>query len=265
MFLSTIFWSALSDPRADSGQQPLRVFDAGTGTALIPIELMRRGLQAVIKASDLADQMLVIARQNVVDGRVGRIKVIEPVLRDCKRLPDADDTYDAVMSNSIVHHIPEPHRVIAELWRVLKSSGLFFIRDLMRPDDVADSEHHANLRRRRERAPAADVSRFPAGRALAVKEIRKILVEIGILGDGVQATSDRHWTISRDQELTCASPRILCHRESQSNFGAVRREATALSVLRNRECLSSHLPNANATLVARGAANQWQTAHRKMF
>ena len=35
---------------------PLRVFDAGTGTALIPIELLQRGFPGTITASDLAEQ-----------------------------------------------------------------------------------------------------------------------------------------------------------------------------------------------------------------
>ncbi len=89
---------------------PLRVFDAGTGTALIPIELMRRGLQAIVTASDLAEQMLVIARQNVT--AKGLDASIELVLRDCKQLPDSNESYDAVMSNSIIHHIPQPRAVI---------------------------------------------------------------------------------------------------------------------------------------------------------
>ena len=40
--------------------------------------------------------MLVIARQNVAAAGLGQL--IDPVLRDCKRLPDADASYDAVMS-----------------------------------------------------------------------------------------------------------------------------------------------------------------------
>ena len=38
------------------------------------------------------------------------------------------------MSNSIVHHIPEPAHIFAELVRVTAPGGLLFVRDLARPD-----------------------------------------------------------------------------------------------------------------------------------
>ena len=82
-----------------------------------------------VTVSDLTDQMLTVARQNVV--QAGFETAINLVLRDCKQLPEAVETFDVVMSNSIVHHIPEPRRVLAELWRVLKPGGLFFVRDLV--------------------------------------------------------------------------------------------------------------------------------------
>lgn len=170
-----------------------RVFDAGTGTALIPIELMRRGFRAVVTASDLADQMLVIAKQNVVAH--GLDDSIELVLRDCKHLPDADGHFDAVMSNSIVHHIPEPRRVIEELWRVLKPGGLFFIRDLMRPRDVETLEHLVETYAGDANEHQQQMFRESLHAALAVSEVQTILNDLGIPGDIVRATSDRHWTI----------------------------------------------------------------------
>ena len=41
-------------------------------------------------------------------------------------------TFGAVMSNSIVHHIPEPASVLAEMVRVAAPGGLLFVRDLLR-------------------------------------------------------------------------------------------------------------------------------------
>jgi len=41
--------------------------------------------------------------------------------------------FGAVISNSIVHHIPEPSAVLAEIVRIAKSGATLFIRDLLRP------------------------------------------------------------------------------------------------------------------------------------
>lgn len=42
-----------------------------------------------------------------------------------------------VISNSIVHHLPDPLPFFLEIKRVLKPNGEIFIRDLFRPTDEA--------------------------------------------------------------------------------------------------------------------------------
>jgi ubiquinone/menaquinone biosynthesis C-methylase UbiE len=173
--------------------QPCCVFDAGTGTALIPIELMQRGFQGTVVASDLAQAMLVVARQNVQ--RAGFADSIELVLRDCKQLPELDSTYHAVMSNSIVHHIPEPRIVMRELWRVLKPGGVLFVRDLMRPDNLDRLEQLVKTYAGEANDHQQKMFRESLHAALTLSEVREILMELGISADAVRATSDRHWTI----------------------------------------------------------------------
>src|SRR5260221_538592 len=80
------FLAALTSNTAEPGGIR-QIFDAGTGTALIPLELMSRNIRAVITASDLAEQMLIVARENV--RAAGQIESIRLVLVDCKQLPDA--------------------------------------------------------------------------------------------------------------------------------------------------------------------------------
>jgi 2-polyprenyl-3-methyl-5-hydroxy-6-metoxy-1,4-benzoquinol methylase len=170
-----------------------RVFDAGTGTALIPIELVRRGLDAVVTASDLAEQMLIVAGQNVRAAAMDAS--IELVQRDCKRLPEAGATFDAVISNSIVHHIPEPRQIFVELWRVLKPGGLLFLRDLLRPDDVSAVEHLVMTYAGNANSHQQQMLRESLCAALTLAEVRAIVVELGLPPQVVQTTSDRHWTV----------------------------------------------------------------------
>ncbi len=170
-----------------------RVFDAGTGTALIPLELMSRGIRAVITAGDLAEQMLIVARNNV--RAAGLSDAIRLVLTDCKHLPAADATYHAVMSNSIVHHIPEPLSVFAEMWRVLQPGGLLFVRDLMRPVDLAMLDHLVQTYAGEANAHQQQMFRDSLHAALTLSDVNGLLQQVGIPCDAVRATSDRHWTV----------------------------------------------------------------------
>ncbi len=119
------------------GSIPIRdmsVLDLGTGTAQIPIELCQRTDLVRVMAADAAIAMLEIARVNVEFASVQQQIQLDHV--DAKKLHYRDGMFDAVMSNSIVHHIPEPLTVLKEAVRVTRGGGLLFFRDLLRPDDV---------------------------------------------------------------------------------------------------------------------------------
>ena len=117
-----------------------RVLDVGTGTALIPLELCRRGKQWHVVAVDLAKAMLEVAAQNVA--AAGLEAAIELQLVDAKRLPFEDCEFPVVMSNSIIHHIPDPADCLAEMARVVApKGGLLFVRDLLRPADQGELQH----------------------------------------------------------------------------------------------------------------------------
>ena len=192
VFVDDLLTAAASVPRGSSGTW--QVFDAGTGTALIPLELMSRSLAATITASDLAEQMLIVARANVQ--AAGLTDSIKLTSSDCKQLPEDDATYDIVMSNSIVHHIPEPFAVLRELWRVLKPDGLLFVRDLMRPDDLATLDQIVQTYAGDANAHQQQMFRDSLHAALTVGEVRDLLTTVGISPDAVCATSDRHWTVA---------------------------------------------------------------------
>lgn len=174
-------------------ERPWRVFDAGTGTALIPIELLRRGLPAEITAADLADEMLRVARRNLdAAGLESRVRLIR---QDCKRLSEADGSYDAVMSNSILHHIPEPVTVLRECWRIVRPNGLLFVRDLFRPPDLDTLDHLVKAYAGTENEHARQMFRDSLHAALTVDEAGELAEAVGIPRTAVKATSDRHWTL----------------------------------------------------------------------
>jgi len=168
------------------------ILDLGTGTALIPIELCERVEDCRVMASEMSASMLDLAVYNLAVSSAGeRIQLDQA---DAKQLRYEDDQFDVVMSNSIVHHIPEPAAVLGEAVRVTKPGGLLFFRDLMRPAESADVSRlvatYAADANEHQRKMFDDSLRA----ALNLDEIRELVAILGFAKQTVQATSDRHWT-----------------------------------------------------------------------
>jgi ubiquinone/menaquinone biosynthesis C-methylase UbiE len=170
------------------------ILDLGTGTALIPIELCRQRPHCRIMAADAAVSMLDLARYNIeVAGLISRVELAHV---DAKRLPFKDALFDAVMSNSIVHHIPQPLEVLREALRVVKPGGLLFFRDLLRPD--SENQLQSLVQTYAGSATPNQQKLFAESlhAALSLAEIRDLVVGLGFSADSVLQTSDRHWTWS---------------------------------------------------------------------
>jgi ubiquinone/menaquinone biosynthesis C-methylase UbiE len=172
------------------GQNP--ILDVGTGTAQIPIELCGQAAQAEVTAIDLADHMLAVGRDNV--RAVGLQVRVRLERQDAKQLPYPNGRFAAVISNSIVHHIPEPARVLAEMVRVLRAGGTLFVRDLLRPADEAVLQQivrtYAGDANDHQRQMFADSLHA----ALSLGELRALVADLGCDSAGIEQTSDRHWT-----------------------------------------------------------------------
>jgi ubiquinone/menaquinone biosynthesis C-methylase UbiE len=154
------------------------LLDLGTGTAQIPVEL--------------AVEMLDLAVYNVESA--GLIERIQLEHVDAKQLPYEDQMFDAVISNSIVHHIPDPYDVLLEATRVVRPGGRLFFRDLMRPatDEQVEQlvQSHAGDENDHQRQMFDDSLRA----ALSLDEIRELVSRLGLDPATVDASSDRHWT-----------------------------------------------------------------------
>jgi SAM-dependent methyltransferase len=207
VFVDDLLAAINRDPRSEIGSQDTSIqptsdlgsltslfdiLDLGTGTALIPVELCKRLTDCRVMAADAALSMLELARYNVeVNSLTSRVELAQV---DAKRLPFADEMFDVVMSNSIIHHIPEPLAVLQQAVRVAKAGGLLFFRDLLRPDSeselkqlVATYAGNANMHQQRMFADSLHA-------ALSWDEIRGLVIALGFSADTVQQTSDRHWT-----------------------------------------------------------------------
>jgi len=179
------------------------VIDVGTGTARIPIELCTRTPHVRVVAIDLAEHMLSLGKENVVRAGLQDRILLEKI--DAKAMPYGDGAFATAISNSIVHHIPDPRFVFAEMRRVTQAGGLVFVRDLARPvsaDEIARLV--ALYGGERPADPAAvpayehqrELLRASLAAALTVEEVSALANEAGLTGADVRMTSDRHWTLS---------------------------------------------------------------------
>ena len=180
----------LALPSNDTGL----TLDVGTGTAQIPIELCKQSPTIRIVAIDLADEMLKLARRNAE--RAGFEQRIRVEKANGRTMEYPDGHYSAVVSNSIIHHIPEPAECFAEMVRVCAPGGRLFVRDLVRPDSEMELRQlvitYAGEANPHQRQLFADSLHA----ALTVAEVQSIIGALGFAPETVSQSSDRHWTWS---------------------------------------------------------------------
>ncbi len=184
------------DALALLGERPgAEVLDVGTGTADIPVRMLRRDARLRVVGVDLAGEMLRLAARKVADAGLSAQCSLERV--DGKALPFDAGRFDMVMCNSAVHHVPEPIALLRELARVVRPGGAVIVRDLIRPETT--EEAWATV----ERVAAGDGPRqkqlfFDSlCAALTLEEVAALAREAGLGDARVARVSDRHWTLER--------------------------------------------------------------------
>jgi ubiquinone/menaquinone biosynthesis C-methylase UbiE len=168
------------------------VLDLGTGTARIPVELCQQVADCRVLASDGAVSMLEVARYNVAINSLDyRIQLHHG---DAKALDIADETFDTVISNSLLHHLPQPEQAIAEIVRLTRTGGRIFVRDLCRPDSIEAIDEIVARVAAGETPAAQQLLHQSLHAALTLSEMRSLVAAHGFATDDVTMTSDRHWT-----------------------------------------------------------------------
>ena len=172
--------------------RPTDVLDLGTGTAQVPVALCQRQADCRVFAVDLATHMLDLARYNVELANLTERIQLDHV--DAKQLPYEEDSFHLVMSNGIVHHIPDPSTVLSEAIRVTRPGGFLFFRDLLRPTDNDTLMKLVETYVGEEEGHAQQMFEDSLRAAFSLDEICEMVSEFGFPQSTVNATSDRHWT-----------------------------------------------------------------------
>lgn len=95
-----------------------RLLEIGCGLGTDLLQFARGG--AEVTAIDLTARSVEASRQHLrlygCDG--------DFAISDAERLPFANESFDVVYSNGVLHHTPDTHLAVSEIHRVLKSGGL---------------------------------------------------------------------------------------------------------------------------------------------
>lgn len=92
-----------------------RVLEIGSGPGNVACQLAEFG--AVVTGVDFSSKMVDVAKD--------RYPAISFEQADAEELPFADECFDTVVANYVVHHLARPEKVFAEVCRVLKPGGHF--------------------------------------------------------------------------------------------------------------------------------------------
>lgn len=170
------------------------VLDIGTGTARIPILLCQQLEDVRVMALDASTAMLDCAQTNVdVATLLHRIQLAHENVHDLAVFED--DMFDTVLSNTLLHHLPDPMVLLSESVRMTKPGGRVFVRDLVRPASESAVEAIVQDVSAGEPESAQQLLRQSLHAALTLDEVQAMVAQLGLDPETVQMTSDRHWTL----------------------------------------------------------------------
>lgn len=118
-----------------------RALDIGTGPGQIVVKLARDLTRWKFAAVDRSSHMIAEAVANLAAAGPELAGRVEFQVADANALPFPDVTFDLVVCNSVLHHMAEPERLLAEIARLVKPRGAILLRDLRRPSRLAYRRH----------------------------------------------------------------------------------------------------------------------------
>lgn len=172
------------------GDVELSVVDLGCGPADIAIRLAKRRPTFRIDAVDAGPNMLARAREALVaQGLLDRIRLIEA------RLPSTQleaGSYDVVLSNSLLHHLPDPMALWEGVRNLAKRGAAVCVMDLRRPHDL-DAAHELTQTYAGDAPPVLRNDFFSSLQAAYTpEEVIDQLRRVGLDELEVEEPTDRH-------------------------------------------------------------------------
>lgn len=167
------------------------VIDLGCGPADVTLRFARRFPYCSITGIDAGPNMLALAREAIAQAGLGhRISLVQGYLPEH---PLAPTSCDAVISNSLLHHLANPMALWRTIRRCAKPGALVFVMDLMRPVDAVRLDSLVDSYTRGEPEILRQDFRNSLKASYLAEEVTRQIGEAGLARLTVRVVSDRHW------------------------------------------------------------------------
>lgn len=168
------------------------VLDLGCGPADIPIRFVKALPKCRVTAVDASPPMIKLAEE-----AVGKAGLGDRIALKCERMQTLAlaEPADAALSNSLLHHIPNPFQFWHGLKKQVKPGSYVLVMDLLRPESPE--------------AAQAIVDQYAAGEPAILKrdfynsllaaftedEVAAQLAEMNLSRLMIDVIDDRHWVV----------------------------------------------------------------------
>ena len=169
------------------------VLDLGCGPADIPVRLLRSRPTLRVIAVDASGPMMHWAEDAVRRaGFQDRIQLI------CRRFQDlhVDRPADAVISNSLVHHVPNPFQFWYAVKTLAKPGTPVLVMDLLRPETVEEARALVDQYAGDEPEQLRHDFYHSLLSAFTEDEVAAQLAEMNLSRLLIDVPDDRHWIVS---------------------------------------------------------------------
>lgn len=168
------------------------ILDLGCGPADIPIRLARALPGCRITGIDASQPMIDAGKQAIKTAGLA-----ERITLRCERLQSmsVEDQYDAVISNSFLHHLVNPLRFWFAVKQLIKPGGSVLVMDLVRPESPEGAQAIVDqyapheppiLRRDFYNSLLAAFTEDEVAAQLAEMNFSRLLIDV---------PDDRHWVV----------------------------------------------------------------------
>jgi cyclopropane fatty-acyl-phospholipid synthase-like methyltransferase len=170
-----------------------RVLDLGCGPGDISIRLARALSACHVIAVDASGPMIRLA-----DEAVKQAGLANRITFHCERFQAVSpvEPVDAAVSNSLLHHVPNPLQFWYRLRQLVKRDSPVLVMDLLRPDSLEEAQAIVD----RYAAEEPEILRRDFYRSLLASftedEVAAQLAEMNMSRLAIDVVDDRHWVVS---------------------------------------------------------------------
>jgi 2-polyprenyl-3-methyl-5-hydroxy-6-metoxy-1,4-benzoquinol methylase len=169
------------------------ILDLGCGPGDIPVRFARALPSCRITGVDASEPMIGLA-----DVAVKQAGLTDRITFRCERFQAVSlvEPADAAVSNSLLHHVPNPLQFWYRLRQLVKPDSPVLVMDLLRPDSPEEAQAIVD----RYAAKEPEILRHDFYRSLLAAftedEVAAQLAEMNLSRLIIDVVDDRHWVVS---------------------------------------------------------------------